>query len=40
MSRYTRRNLLQSGTALVALPFLESLGWARGAAAAAPPVPP
>ncbi|NNE00986.1 MAG: DUF1552 domain-containing protein [Pirellulaceae bacterium] len=35
-----RRGFLRSSTALVALPMLESLGWRRFAAAAAPVAPP
>ncbi|MCC6882313.1 MAG: DUF1552 domain-containing protein [Verrucomicrobiales bacterium] len=36
----TRRRLLQSSTAVIALPMLESLGFSRFAAAAAPAAPP
>lgn len=36
----TRRHFLRSGTALVALPFLESFGFRRFAAAAVPAAPP
>ena len=36
----TRRHFLQSSTALIALPALESLGFRRFASAAAPATPP
>ena len=37
---HTRRRFLRSGTALIALPFLESVGFRRFASAAAPATPP
>lgn len=40
MRHHTRRHFLQSSTAFIALPMLESLGFRRFASAAAPATPP